>query len=189
MSLYKDALDVWSTIAPEWDSAMGLDGNVFWQHLEKPCLERFLAEKRAAKDGEPVQALDISTGNGLTARWLVSYLSGSGEYGAKGGDGEANKANEVGGLVDVTATDGSDVMLSRARAWAAEHAEVTPQQRNIRFEKLDLTLPDDFLPFYGTATPAGKPFDVILMNMVIMDVPTLEPLVAALPHMLAVGGV
>lgn len=186
MSINENALDVWSTIAPEWDAGMGRDGNVFWEVLEKPTLERFLAEKKATKDGEAVQALDISTGNGLTARWLVSYLSGTGEYG--GAD-----AVETKGPVDVTATDGSDVMLSRARNWAADNADVTPQQRNIQFAKLDVSQPDDFAPFYRSSSPtaplANKPFDVILMNMAIMDVPTLEPLAAALPHMLAVGGV
>ncbi|KJR81308.1 uncharacterized protein SPSK_01204 [Sporothrix schenckii 1099-18] len=182
MSINANALDVWSTLAPEWDAGMGRDGNVFWQRLEKPVLERFLAEKKATKDGEAVRALDISTGNGLTARWLVSYLGGSGEY---GGDIVAGEAH---GPVDVTGTDGSDVMLSRARSWAADNADVTPQQRNIRFEKLDATQPDDFKPFYASP-PTNKPFDVILMNMAIMDVPTLEPLAAALPHMLAVGGV
>lgn len=178
--MYEKSLDVWSTLAPEWDVGMGRDGNVFWERLEKPVLERFLAEKKATKGGEAVQAIDISTGNGLTARWLVSYLSGTGEYGGKGDDES--------GPVEVTATDGSDEMLTLARGWAADNADVTPQQRSITFAKLDVTKPEDFALFYKSP-PADKPYNVILMNMAIMDVPTLDPLAAALPHMLAVGGV
>ncbi|CAK7201615.1 hypothetical protein SEUCBS139899_004323 [Sporothrix eucalyptigena] len=170
-----DALSVWSEIAPEWDEGMGRDGNVFWEVLEKPTLERMFAESRAKPD-QSVKALDISTGNGLTARWLTSYLSGTGEY-----------QNENGGTVEVTATDGSDVMLERARGWAAEHADVTPEQRALKFAKLDVTSDEAFLPFY--ASPSSPAYDAILMNMVIMDVPTLEPVAAALPHLLRVGGI
>ncbi|CAK7228584.1 hypothetical protein SBRCBS47491_006954 [Sporothrix bragantina] len=196
MSINKSALEVWSEIAPEWDTGVGRDGNVYWNVLQKPTLERLFADSRVSVCGKQVHALDISTGNGLTARWLTSYLGGTGEY-AGGGDRddersevkikENDQREEKEKKVVVTATDGSEVMLGRARTWAAEHADVTPEQRALTFAKLDATSPDDFTKFY--ASPSQPAFDAILMNMAIMDVPTLEPLAAALPRMLAVGGV
>ncbi|EPE08380.1 methyltransferase type 11 [Ophiostoma piceae UAMH 11346] len=172
MSINQEAVAVWDTIAPEWDAGMGRDGNIYWNVLEKPALERLLHEKRAS-DAMPVRALDISTGNGLTARWLVSFL---------GGDGDTDSNN-----IEVTATDGSEEMLERARRWSSPEADATPAQRRIRFAKLDVTQPADFDSVLLLSR--GLPFDAILMNMAIMDVPTLEPLAAALPKLLPIGGV
>ncbi len=132
-SLNEDALSVWSTIAPDWDASMGQDGNEYWEVLEKPSLERMFEEKRvqagSAASPAALRALDISTGNGLTSRWLALFL---------------------GGGVEVTATDGSMAMLERARSRAADAG-----LQNVRFAKLDVSQPVDFAPFIEEAQAVG----------------------------------
>ncbi|KAK2601966.1 hypothetical protein QQS21_004479 [Conoideocrella luteorostrata] len=74
----------WNDNAEFWDETVGLDGNQYWQQLQKPSLERLVPVRPGCK------ALDLATGNGLVARWLA----------AKG--------------ADVTGTDGSEKMIERA---------------------------------------------------------------------------
>lgn len=53
----------------------------------------------------------------------------------------------------------------------------------VRFWRVDVTREEDL-----DALVEGR-FDVVLMNMAIMDVAPLEPLARALPRLLADGGV
>ncbi|OAA60419.1 methyltransferase type 11 [Niveomyces insectorum RCEF 264] len=147
------ALAAWSANAADWDAAMGFDGNQYWRALERPrrllrC-KQVLPERLAGSGAGPgsrrtltptsgVRALDLGTGNGLTARWLAA---------ARG--------------------------PQRGRPGAAHG----PAHHVLRRAGPD----------------AGRrlcaPFDVVLANMVLMDIPTLEPLAAALPGLLADDGV
>ncbi|KAK0707857.1 S-adenosyl-L-methionine-dependent methyltransferase [Lasiosphaeris hirsuta] len=82
----------------------------------------------------------------------------------------------------VLATDGSDNMLEIARGHMAG--------RDVELRRLDVTRADEF---EGLAREikegAGTRFDIVLMNMAIMDIATLEPLAQALPGLLAHDGV
>jgi 2-polyprenyl-3-methyl-5-hydroxy-6-metoxy-1,4-benzoquinol methylase len=80
----------------------------------------------------------------------------------------------------VLATDASSQMLERARGH-------TTTKDQIAFRKLDMADPADFGPLFENSEDKG--FDVILMNMAIMDVVTLGPLTEALPKLLNKGGV
>ena len=59
------AVTSWRTNAEHWDNAMGDRGNDFFQVLELPALERL----GRLQPGE--NALDLATGNGLVARWML----------------------------------------------------------------------------------------------------------------------
>ncbi|KAF5129820.1 Ubiquinone biosynthesis O-methyltransferase [Metarhizium anisopliae] len=74
----------WIENAEWWDTTMGLDGNKYWQQLQKPSLERLVPVQPGCR------ALDLATGNGLVARWLAG----------KG--------------ASVTASDGSEEMIKHA---------------------------------------------------------------------------
>lgn len=74
----------WIENAEWWDTTMGLDGNKYWQQLQKPSLERLVPVQPGCR------ALDLATGNGLVARWLA-------------GKGAC-----------VTASDGSEEMIKHA---------------------------------------------------------------------------
>ncbi|KAH6608550.1 hypothetical protein Trco_001896 [Trichoderma cornu-damae] len=105
-------------------------------------------------------ALELATGNGLCARWLASN-----------------------GAASIIATDGALGMLEQARKYVdAEAAD------KVSFGKLDVTDANDFVPFVEKAAEIGG-FDIVLMNMAIMDVATLDPLADALPKLLNKDGV
>ncbi|CAH0024688.1 unnamed protein product [Clonostachys rhizophaga] len=107
----------------------------------------------------PRRALDLACGNGLCARWLASH-------------GET----VVG---EVWATDGSQAMVEQARSYGTANGRIS-------FEKVDVTISDDFAQLREKA--AGG-FDIVLMNMALMDVAELEPLATALPTILNEDGV
>ncbi|KAH8891743.1 S-adenosyl-L-methionine-dependent methyltransferase [Thozetella sp. PMI_491] len=146
--VHQESLDSWSTNAEFWDSAISMGGNDYWQKLQEPCLGRFFADH--LKPG--CRALDLSTGNGLCARWMASR-------GAK-----------------VIATDGAPGMLKVAKAR-------TPPGADISFSKLDVTDPADFATLLESPE-AAEGFDLVLMNMAIMDVSSLDALAEALPRLL-----
>ncbi|KAM0258571.1 hypothetical protein ACHAQJ_003742 [Trichoderma viride] len=105
-------------------------------------------------------ALELATGNGLCARWLAHN-----------------------GAASIIATDGTSGMLEQAKKYMnAERAE------KISFRKLDVTDANDFVPLVEKAAEIGG-FDIVLMNMAIMDVATLDPLADALPKLLKKDGV
>ncbi|KAK3349104.1 S-adenosyl-L-methionine-dependent methyltransferase [Lasiosphaeria hispida] len=78
----------------------------------------------------------------------------------------------------VLATDGSSNMLELAKSHMSG--------RGIELRRLDVTRAEEFEGLLGETRPR---FDMILMNMAIMDVATLEPLAQALPGLLAKDGV
>ncbi|KAI0136890.1 S-adenosyl-L-methionine-dependent methyltransferase [Xylariales sp. AK1849] len=106
------------------------------------------------------RALDLATGNGLAARWL---------------------ANE--GCASVLATDYSAGMLQHAtqRQSAQEAAKIS-------YRQLDVTSPAAFAAFLQSSEASGG-FDIVLINMAIMDIATIEPLASALPKLLKPDGV
>ncbi|KAI9684644.1 MAG: hypothetical protein M1829_000017 [Trizodia sp. TS-e1964] len=106
-----------------------------------------------------VHALDLATGNGLMAR----FLAGRGAH--------------------VIATDASEKMLELARQRVGERVE------EVRF--LDVTLAEGFEEVLAACKERHGPtfaFDIVTMNMGIMDVPTLSTLSSALPRLLKPGG-
>lgn len=76
----------------------------------------------------------------------------------------------------VVATDFSEQLLERARARSAEHAG------QIDYRLADATSQEQLL-----ALGRGR-FDTAVANMALMDIATLEPLLAALGHLLKPGG-
>lgn len=118
-SLARIALQTWDANAAAWDASVGLSGTVYWQALQEPCLDRLLGARLSA--GSCTAALELSTGNGIGARWLAAR-----------------------GAEHVTATDGSVSMLEGARA----HGDADGR---IVFRKLDVTEAADFGPFVEEA--------------------------------------
>jgi len=162
-----ESLDSWHQNATYWDDAVGADGNMYWSVLQEPTLAKLFAAHLPAAAPGARRALDLATGNGLCARWMA-------RRGA-----------------NVVATDGTDGMLDKARArWAEEQARAGSEAAasgDIEFAKLDVTEPADFEALI--ARLGGERFDVILINMAIMDVATLDPLAQALPRLLKEDGV
>lgn len=166
-----DYLEAWDTNAAFWDNYMGAEGNEFYNLLELPALER-LAN---VQEGE--HALDLATGNGLFARRLAT----------------------LGAIV--TATDASEAMLDFAqkRTTKDEAARITYRTLDVtqhaEFDLLAsqssevrpdlLTLVDEV---WSLIVAQHDGYDIITMNMALMDIPTLEPLAAALVKLLKFGG-
>ncbi|KAK0634101.1 S-adenosyl-L-methionine-dependent methyltransferase [Immersiella caudata] len=155
----RESLSVWNDIATYWDTNYGKDGNLYWKALQEPSIERLLADKFAEAKTGEVRALDLATGNGIVAR----LMAGRG--------------------VHVLATDGSDEMLKIA----AGHVE---KGMKVAFRKLDVTSDEDFERLIGEEEQASSAgFDIVTINMAIMDIPTIDPLARALPKLLAKDGV
>ncbi|KAL6860638.1 hypothetical protein ACO1O0_004666 [Amphichorda felina] len=157
----RQALGYWEANAAPWDTTIGPGGNNYWKRLQKPCLERLLADHFQAKD-RPHRALELACGNGLCSRWLASHSDAVGE---------------------VLATDGSRAMLDRARSHGSMDGKIS-------FRELDVTNVDDFTRLLeeGAGIPKAD-FDIIIMNMALMDVCDLEPVASALPKLLSKDGV
>lgn len=176
LSLSAQALSAWEAIAGHWDATITKTGNKYWRRLQEPCLGRLLA----AHLGRPgCRALDLATGNGLCARWMASKMR------ENSGDGD-------GGSCYVLATDGSEEMLRIARGYAQADGELESEAGSGRmeFRVVDVTSERDLQALVeGTASSKESKFDVVLINMAIMDVATLEPLARALPGLLAEDGV
>ncbi|KAM5439250.1 hypothetical protein MferCBS31731_004671 [Microsporum ferrugineum] len=108
------------------------------------------------KNGD--RALDLATGNGLVAHWMA--LQG----------------------VDVIATDASPAMIVNARAREPKRLENSETEVEVLYNVLNVTNPLHFEELLSSGV-AGL-FDIITMNMAIMDVSTLEHLANALPKLL-----
>ncbi|KAK2808542.1 hypothetical protein FQN50_004573 [Emmonsiellopsis sp. PD_5] len=80
----------------------------------------------------------------------------------------------------VLATDGSKTMLEYGKRRAAGMNSIT-------FELLDVTSSEAFERFIEKETANHGLFDIVVVNMAIMDISTLEPLAAALPRLLKKG--
>lgn len=102
-ALAKEALELWEGNAPAWDDTMRDDGNDYWTILEKPVLQRF-AE---VKVGDA--ALDLATGNGLVARWLIE----NGASSVHATDGSQN-------MVHLASKRTSDWAITRGSEYAKE---------------------------------------------------------------------
>lgn len=114
--------------------------------------------ERMVKVAADSHALDLATGNGIVARWLASRCG------------------------SVIATDGSAEMLKRA-----QRHDSNEQKSKITYQELDVTQPSDFAKLLEDPR-ASAGFDIIVMNMAIMDVASLEPLAQALPRLLKPNG-
>lgn len=116
MEHHVESLSSWETNAEWWDGGVGRDGNQYWKSLQEPSLRRLLADHVRQERGS--RALDLATGNGLTARWLANN-----------------------GCASVLATDGTAGMLDKARQRAQSPAEVD----RIEYRQLDVTDHDALL--------------------------------------------
>ncbi|XWW93933.1 hypothetical protein V2A60_001872 [Cordyceps javanica] len=169
-NLSRAALQTWEASAAAWNESVGRDGNLYWRALQAPCLDRLLADRLDAHHsrggggggggggGTACRALELSTGNGIGARWLA----------ARG--------------AHVTATDGSAGMLEGARSHGDADGRIT-------YGKLDVTEEADFVSLITGQAGASDGFDIILMNMSMHDVATLEPLAKYLPQLLKRDGI
>ncbi|GAP87923.1 putative methyltransferase type 11 [Rosellinia necatrix] len=109
--------------------------------------------------GTESRVLEIATGNGLVARWLAD-----------------NGAS-------VLATDVNTEMLE-----ISSRREMPEHKGKISYRQLDVTSSEELDALADEQAMAGG-FDVVVMNMAIMDVSTIEPLAAALPKLLRKGGI
>ncbi|GAB1319722.1 S-adenosyl-L-methionine-dependent methyltransferase [Madurella fahalii] len=159
-SLSAQSLASWQAIASYWDATISKTGNKYWHRLQEPSLTRLLSA-HLSKPG--CRVLDLATGNGLCARWLMQN-----------------------GAVHVLATDGCEEMVQIARSYAQADGTLVENGGRAEFRVADVTSERDLQGLVGS--PEDK-YDVVLMNMAIMDVPTLEPLAKALPGLLAKDGV
>lgn len=118
-NLAPDALETWQANAQEWDKAVGNNGNKYWTVVQEPCLERLLGSRLTAAKGsaQPCRALELTTGNGICARWLAAHGA------------------------EVVATDGSSNMLEHARARGDCGGRIDFAGT------LDVTVESDFEPF------------------------------------------
>ncbi|KAI1419332.1 S-adenosyl-L-methionine-dependent methyltransferase [Xylaria sp. FL1777] len=105
------------------------------------------------------RVLEFATGNGLVARWLVG----------KG--------------ATVLATDVSTEMLDFAK-----RRERPEHQGKISYRQLDVTS-SQALDALARESITADGFDVVIINMAIMDISTIEPLAAALPKLLKKNGI
>lgn len=168
------AIAAWEANAAVWDAEITRYGNRYWTRLQEPSLSRLLSPHLAHKPG--CRALDLATGNGLCARWMRAK-----------------------GAASVLATDASVEMLQRARGYAESDTsggeggvegvvEGEGLVGGIKFERVDVTNEEDMAGLAARAGEEGR-FDVVLMNMALMDVPDIDVLARALPKLLAEGGV
>ncbi|KAK8130357.1 hypothetical protein PG999_002737 [Apiospora kogelbergensis] len=126
------------------------------------ALQRPTLERLIPRNRPDSKALEFATGNGLAARWLASV--------------------EGGGVGSVLATDGSAEMLKHAeRRQTDEVAAAKTSYRQV--DVTDAAAFDELLK----SNPGG--FDVILLNMAIMDIADINPLAKALPKLLKPDGV
>ncbi|MCY3773518.1 MAG: class I SAM-dependent methyltransferase [Gemmatimonadetes bacterium] len=151
-----EAQQRWNQNAAFWDDYMGAHSNDFHNLLVRPAMERLLA----VQSGDRV--LDIGCGNGNFSR----YLAGLGAR--------------------VTAIDGSDVMIERARQRTVERAEGCPENENagsVDYQVIDVT-DSERLEALG-----GDVFDAAVSNMAVMDMAVIGPMFEAVRGLLKPGGV
>ncbi|KAJ6127678.1 hypothetical protein N7471_008895 [Penicillium samsonianum] len=110
---------------------------------------------------EGCRAIDLATGNGLVARWL------------------AQKA------ASVIATDGAVSMIDRAKA----RTDTSQYGNRISFNRLDVTKQSSWDTFMAIDTCLmDDGFDVVTMNMALMDIQDLGPLARSLRLLLKPNG-
>ena len=151
-----EAQQRWNRNAAFWDDYMGEQSNTFHNLLVRPAMERLLA----VQPGDRV--LDIGCGNGNFSRHLAGL-------GAR-----------------VTAIDGSEAMIERARARSDVSVKGDSENGNaggIAYRVIDVT-DADRLETLGRDT-----FDAAVSNMAIMDMAVIGPMFAAVRGLLKPGGV
>ncbi|KAI9778389.1 MAG: hypothetical protein M1816_004111 [Peltula sp. TS41687] len=111
------------------------------------------------KAGE--NAVDLATGNGLVARWLA----------AKG--------------CTVLATDASLPLLDIARKRTAEGGV---SEDRVSFRQLDVTDAKALNDLIKGDDAENGDYDIITMNMALMDIATVDPLAQVLPRLLRKSG-
>ncbi|KAK8039346.1 hypothetical protein PG993_007757 [Apiospora rasikravindrae] len=164
MEFHQESQSSWEANAAYWDATVGQEGNKYWKVLQRPTLERLIPRGERPNGGDISKALELATGNGLGARWLASA--------------------EGGGFASVLATDGSAEMLKHAqRRQSDEAAAAKTAYRQV--DVTDAAAFDELL----VGEPDGIGFDVVLLNMAIMDIADLNPLAKALPKLLKPDGV
>lgn len=151
------AIESWDANARFWDATITKHGNKYWRRLQEPSLARLLGPTLSSKPD--CKALDLATGNGLCARWLVRN-----------------------GARSVVAADASVHMLDLVRGYCEADREVDGR---VSVSRVDVTREDDL----KNLVQSEGSFDVVLMNMAIMDVADLQPLARAMKGLLAEGGV
>lgn len=122
-SLSKSALKAWQVNAQTWDKGATIDGNIYWKRLQQPCLERLVGPRLTRQGDVTCNVLELSTGNGICARWMAGH----------GGDN-----------IKIYATDGSAPMVETAIAHGTADGK-------IQFDVLDVTEKTDFDPFLELA--------------------------------------
>ncbi|KAH8677831.1 methyltransferase type 11 [Xylariales sp. PMI_506] len=105
-------------------------------------------------------ALELATGNGLGSRWLMER-----------------------GCASILATDGSANMLKHAAGRVSE-----AEADKISFQQLDVTDAAAYEALLQNPKAASG-FDIILINMAIHDIASIEPLANAIPKLLKPDGV
>lgn len=195
---HAQSMHSWEANAAFWDESIGHDGNVYWQQLQVPALERMVPEAPA---GTGRRVLDLAGGNGLVSRWLMGrggidlvvctdgsegmvkiardrwdgIGAGAGAGGDKGGGGEGKMLFQ---RVDVT----SEKAFAELEAeYGAKEVGVFPfylLKRGKKTRKRLTCLKDD--PSAG--------FDVITCNMAIQDISDIDTMARALPKLLKKGG-
>ncbi|KAK4665371.1 hypothetical protein QC763_401280 [Podospora pseudopauciseta] len=151
-------VQAWDSIASFWDEAITPGGNKYFHRLQAPCLHRFLA-KHLHRD---VRCLDLATGNGVVARWMLDRGAGW-----------------------VLATDASGEMLEIAKR---NFASGGCDPKRFTCHRTDVTSEQDIRALEEFHWH-GRLFDVIVINMALMDIERLDVLAAALPRLLNPGGV
>ena len=160
-----EAQQRWNQNAAFWDDYMGDQSNTFHNLLVRPAIERLLA----VQPGDKV--LDIGCGNGNFSR----FLAGLG--------------------AQVTAIDGSVVMIERARARSrtgARSGGLAKEENAARNEEsagsVDYRVIDatdsERLEELGSDT-----FDAAVSNMAIMDMAEISPMFGTVYGLLKPGGV
>ncbi len=143
-NLSDDARQVWRDNADYWDQYMGEGGNDFHNLLISPAALRLLE----LKPGQRV--FEIACGAGLFAR----------EMAAQG--------------VEVTASDGSEPFIGKAKARAIP---------GITYHVADATDREALL-----ALGQAGSFDAVVSLMAIMDLPAIDPMIEAGARLLKPGG-
>ncbi|KAK4168479.1 S-adenosyl-L-methionine-dependent methyltransferase [Cladorrhinum sp. PSN259] len=150
-------LSVWDDIAPDWNASITAKGNKYFHRLQVPILTRFLSTHLPLSP----KCLDLATGNGLVARWLIDH-----------------------GASSVLATDGSKEMLSITDTLVSADARYNGK---ITTRKVDVTSRQDMEGL--TTQEVADTFDVVVCNMAIMDIERLDILAASLKSLLRPSGV
>lgn len=159
--LASEALAAWDGIAPYWDEGIGKDGNKYWSVLQEPCLARLFQSTLDKFKSAPGSAPCRALDLATGNGLCARWLAARG--------------------AKVVATDGSEAMVEIAKGRSVG-------VKGVEFRKLDVTSDTDFEALVNVEE-GGRGFNIVLMNMAIMDVADIEPLARALPKLLAKDGV